>query len=150
MLTLHLINFSCTADVVRGAYPIPISNRIGSLSFLQIFPIFGMNVHNTVGKIPIQLEFLNFASNFLWIFNYKKLEMFQVFDHRFPQFSSDLSDIWFDCAQQYCPQNYWTRTSIFLLLFFQWIFSYKSMSKLGIFEVFCHFLITILMPDPEI
>ena len=72
-----------------------------------------MNVHNNFGQKSVELEFLSFASNFLWIFNYKKLGILEIFGHRLPQFSSDLSNFWLECAQQYCPQNCGTRILIF-------------------------------------
>ena len=53
---------SSAADIVSGAYLIPsrpssvvnfFLNRIGSLSFHPIFPIFGTNVHNNIGQKPV-------------------------------------------------------------------------------------------------
>ena len=66
---------------------------MGFLSFHPIFLIFGMNVHNYVGQKPVELEFRIFAYNFLWVFDYKKIGILEVFGHWLPQFSFDLSDI---------------------------------------------------------
>ena len=44
------------------------------------------------------------------------VKLFKV--DRLPQFSSDLSDIWLACAQQYCPQNYWIRILNFCFNFY--------------------------------
>ena len=74
-----------------------------------------MNVHNNIGQKSVELEFLIFASIFLWIFKYKKMGILEIFGHRLPQFSSDLSDFWLEYAQWYCPQNCGTRIFIFLL-----------------------------------
>ena len=49
------------------------SNQIGSLSFCLIFPIFGLNVHNNIAQKRCGSRILIFASNFLWIFHYKKV-----------------------------------------------------------------------------
>ena len=73
---------SSAADIVSGAYPMLIrpssiclsvclsinlfSNQIGSLSFHQIFPIFGVDVHNNIAPKVVFVEFLFFfACNFL-------------------------------------------------------------------------------------
>ena len=48
--------------------------------------------------------------------------------NRRPQFLSDLSDIWHEYAQQYCPKN---------------------RSKVAIFEVFGHFCKQFSWPDPK-
>ena len=62
----------------------------------------------------------------------------EIFSHRLSQFSSD---IWLECAQQYCPQNCGTRIFIFLLLiFFYWFLITKNKSKLEILQVFGNFL----------
>ena len=98
-----------------------------------------MNVHNNFGQKSVELEFLILI--FLWIFNYKKLGILEIFGHRLPQFSSDLSNFWLECAQQYCPQNCGTRILIFFTSnFFLLISNYKKRSKLEILQVFGHFL----------
>ena len=58
--------FSSASGIVSPAYPIKsrpasvtfFSNRIGSLSFRPIVPIFGVNVHNNIAQKDEQVEFL--------------------------------------------------------------------------------------------
>ena len=49
-----------------------------------------------------------------------------------PQFSSDFSNIWGECAQQYCPNNC---GSLFLLLILKWIFHPITLSSRTPFAV---------------
>ena len=78
---------------------------------------------------------------FFYGFLITKLGILEIFSHRLSQFSSDISDIWLECAQQYCPQNCGTRIFIFLLLiFFYWFLITKNKSKLEILQVFGNFL----------
>ena len=53
---------------------------------------------------------------------------FIITPKRLPQFSSDLSDIWLECAQQFCPKSCGSRSLIILLL----IFSMDFFMKLGL------------------
>ena len=56
--------------------------------------------------------------------------------NRLPHFSSDLSDIWLDCAQQYCQKVVQVEFTFFLLYLFQWIFHHKIYEKCKL----CRFL----------
>ena len=40
------------------------TNRIGSLSFHPIFPIFSLNVHNNIAQKAVEVEFWFFAAYF--------------------------------------------------------------------------------------
>ena len=55
--------------------------------------------------------------------------------NRLRQFSSDLSNIWRECAQQYCPISCWSRILSFCFQFFSWISNCKKkkISKNGNF-----------------
>ena len=57
---------------------------------------------------------------------------------RLPQFSSKLSDIWLECAQQYCPKTCGIRILI-CCLYFQWILTTKICQKIGNFGGFQSF-----------
>ena len=77
---------------------------------------------------------------FLWIFYYKKLGILEVFGHRRPQFSSDLSDIWLESwtCTTILPTKLWGQNFDFLLLFF-YGFSITKKGKIGNFGGFWPF-----------
>ena len=80
----------------------------------------------------------------------QKMGILEVFGHRRPQFSSDLSDIWLEywmCTTT-LPTKLWDQNFEFLSLFFM-DFQLQKKVKLEILEVFGHFLIKFFMPDPE-
>ena len=66
------------------------SNRIGSITFFPIFPIFGLHVHNNIAPKPVELEFWFIVCNFFYRFSITKyrwkLGFFEVFGHILKKF----------------------------------------------------------------
>ena len=126
------IVFSSACDIVSGAFLIPsrpssvvrrlssstfFSNRIGPSVVIRSCRYLAWMCITMLGKNLWNYNFAFMLLIFLWIFNYKKLGILELWGHRLPQLSSDLSDIWLECAQQYCPQNCETRILYFKILF---------------------------------
>ena len=108
-----------------------------------------MNVHNNVGQKPVELYFWSFSLNFLWILITKNWKFWRFlaigslsFHPIFPIFGLNVHN---NIAHKIC----WTRIFIFCFKLFYGFLIIINRSKLGILEVFGHFLKKFLMPDPE-
>ena len=150
--------FSSAADIVSEAGPMPsrpssilpsnlFSNRIGSATFYQIFPIFGLNVHNIVQK-PVELEFWSLAFKFYYGFLITKIGNLGGFGPLAPSvFIQSFGYLAWMC-KTISPKNlcgyieFW-----FLACNFFYGFLITNRSKLEFLEVFGHILKMFLMPD---